>query len=237
MGKGVLPLSSLQFRHFRGPNHQPDLPHHGFRHPGPDGPKLCIVMIGTNNTGYFKGGEAPEKTAMGIPVPLNTCWSGFRTPTSSCWAFSRAAQAPRTSCASTTTASTPFWPSASCPAPLTPTSTGAFWTPPANCSPASAGTTCTLRKKATPSGRTPCCPISKNTANSILSHPQRMTVGMPPSASHACGSGTYLSINDEAYAATTVQPSFLKLRSWSLKSTAHVHQFIFPGGSALNAYE
>jgi hypothetical protein len=64
-----------------------------------------------------------------------------------------------------------------------------------------------------------------------------MTGGMPPSASHACGSGTYLSINDEAYAATTVQPSFLKLRSWSLKSTAHVHQFIFPGGSALNAYE
>ena len=29
-------------------------------------PKLCIVMIGTNNTGHFKGGEAPEKTAMGI---------------------------------------------------------------------------------------------------------------------------------------------------------------------------
>ena len=29
-------------------------------------PKLCIVMIGTNNTGYFKGGEAPEQTAMGI---------------------------------------------------------------------------------------------------------------------------------------------------------------------------
>ena len=29
-------------------------------------------------------------------MPLNTCWSGSRTPTSSCWAFSRAAQAPRT---------------------------------------------------------------------------------------------------------------------------------------------
>lgn len=80
-------------------------------------------------------------------------------------------------------------------------------------------------------------PYIKNTANSFLSHPQRMTVGMPPSASHAYGSGTYLSINDEAYAARTVQPSFLKLQSWSLKSTAHVHQFIFPGGSALNAYE
>ena len=64
-----------------------------------------------------------------------------------------------------------------------------------------------------------------------------MTVGMPPSASHAYGSGTYLSINDEAYAARTVQPSLLNLQSWSLKSTAHVHQFIFPGGSALNAYE
>lgn len=34
-------------------------------------------------------------------------------------------------------------------------------------------------EKATPSGRTPCCPISKNTANSFLSHPQRMTGGMP----------------------------------------------------------
>ncbi len=29
----------------------------------------------------------------------------------------------------------------------------------------------------------------------------------------------------------------LNLRLWSLKSTTHVHQFIFPGGSALNAYE
>ena len=34
--------------------------------PAQTDPKLCIVMIGTNNTGYFKGGEAPEKTAMGI---------------------------------------------------------------------------------------------------------------------------------------------------------------------------
>ena len=176
--------------------------------PAQTDPKLCIVMIGTNNTGYFKGGEAPEKTAMGILGTVEHLLVRFPDTHVSCWAFSRAAQAPRTSCASTTTASTPFWPSASCPAPLTPTSTGAFWTPPANCSPASAGTTCTLRKKATPSGQTPCCPISKNTANSFLSHPRRMTVGMPPSASHACGSGTYLSINDEAYAATTVQPSF-----------------------------
>lgn len=34
--------------------------------PAQTDPKLCIVMIGTNNTGHFKGGEAPEKTAMGI---------------------------------------------------------------------------------------------------------------------------------------------------------------------------
>ena len=34
--------------------------------PAQTDPKLCIVMIGTNNPGYFKGGEAPEKTAMGI---------------------------------------------------------------------------------------------------------------------------------------------------------------------------
>ncbi|MFR4416536.1 MAG: hypothetical protein ACLT8E_03600 [Akkermansia sp.] len=30
-------LPSLQLRHFRRPDHQPDLPHHGFRHTGPDG--------------------------------------------------------------------------------------------------------------------------------------------------------------------------------------------------------
>ena len=64
MGKGVLPLSSLQFRHFRGPNHQPDLPHHGFRHPGPNGPQT--LHRHDRHQQYFKGGEAPEKTAMGI---------------------------------------------------------------------------------------------------------------------------------------------------------------------------
>lgn len=34
--------------------------------PAQTDPKLCIVMIGTNNTGHFRGGESPEKTAMGI---------------------------------------------------------------------------------------------------------------------------------------------------------------------------
>lgn len=34
--------------------------------PAQTDPKLCIVMIGTNNTGHFKGGEDPEKTAIGI---------------------------------------------------------------------------------------------------------------------------------------------------------------------------
>ncbi|QWO91216.1 hypothetical protein J5W64_02060 [Candidatus Akkermansia timonensis] len=29
--------------------------------PAQTDPKLCIVMIGTNNTGHFKGGEDPEK--------------------------------------------------------------------------------------------------------------------------------------------------------------------------------
>ncbi len=29
-------------------------------------PKLCIVMIGTNNTGHFKCAQAPEATAMGV---------------------------------------------------------------------------------------------------------------------------------------------------------------------------
>lgn len=52
--------------------------------PAQTDPKLCIVMIGTNNTGHFKGGEAPEKRPWEFWVPLNTCWSGSRTPTSSC---------------------------------------------------------------------------------------------------------------------------------------------------------
>ena len=34
--------------------------------PAQTDPNLCIVMIGTNNTGHFKGGEDPEKTAIGI---------------------------------------------------------------------------------------------------------------------------------------------------------------------------
>ena len=34
--------------------------------PAQTDPKLCIVTIGTNNTGHFKGGEDPEKTAIGI---------------------------------------------------------------------------------------------------------------------------------------------------------------------------
>ncbi|MDH3068003.1 GDSL-type esterase/lipase family protein [Akkermansia sp. N21169] len=29
-------------------------------------PKVCVVMIGTNNTGHYKCGEAPEKTAIGV---------------------------------------------------------------------------------------------------------------------------------------------------------------------------
>ena len=57
-------------------------------------------------------------------------------------------------------------------------------------------------------GRRRAALYQKNTANSFLSHPRRMTGGRGHSDSHACGSGTYLSINDEAYAATTVQPSF-----------------------------
>lgn len=34
--------------------------------PAQQDPKLCIIMIGTNNTGHFKGAEPPEKTALGI---------------------------------------------------------------------------------------------------------------------------------------------------------------------------
>lgn len=34
--------------------------------PAQQAPKLCIMMIGTNNTGHFKGQESPEATALGI---------------------------------------------------------------------------------------------------------------------------------------------------------------------------
>lgn len=34
--------------------------------PAQTDPKLCIVMIGTNNTGFFRTGETPEKTALGV---------------------------------------------------------------------------------------------------------------------------------------------------------------------------
>ncbi len=34
--------------------------------PSTTDPKVCVVMIGTNNTGHYNGGEAPEKTAIGI---------------------------------------------------------------------------------------------------------------------------------------------------------------------------
>lgn len=34
--------------------------------PAQTDPKLCIVRIGSNNTGHFKGKEAPEKMTMGI---------------------------------------------------------------------------------------------------------------------------------------------------------------------------
>lgn len=66
MGKGVLPLSSCNFgiSGDQTTNLIYRITDSGI--PAQTDPKLCIVMIGTNNTGHFKGGEAPEKTAMGI---------------------------------------------------------------------------------------------------------------------------------------------------------------------------
>ncbi|WP_455563377.1 GDSL-type esterase/lipase family protein [Akkermansia massiliensis] len=40
-------------------------------------PKLCIVMIGTYNTGQFKGAEAPVKTARGILGAADRLQVGF----------------------------------------------------------------------------------------------------------------------------------------------------------------
>lgn len=74
MGKGVLPLSSLQFRLSgdQTTNLIYRITDSGI--PAQTDPKLCIVMIGTNNTGYFKGGEAPGKNrAWEFWVPLNNC--------------------------------------------------------------------------------------------------------------------------------------------------------------------
>lgn len=121
-------------------------------------PKLCIVMIGTNNTGHFKAGEAPEKTAIGILGARGAPAGQVPDTHVLLLGIFPAARGRRTSCASTMIKSMPSWPSANCPAPPTPISTSAFWTPQASSCPASAGTTCTLRKRVMPSGQTPCCP-------------------------------------------------------------------------------
>ena len=132
--------------------------------PAQTDPKLCIVMIGTNNTGHFKGGEDPEKTAIGILGAAQHLLVRFPDTHVLLLGIFPAAAVRKTSCASTMIKSTPLWRNANCPAPLTSTSTSVFWTPPAGFCPASAGTTCTSRKKATPSGQTPYSPTSRNTA-------------------------------------------------------------------------
>lgn len=76
--------------------------------PAQTDPKLCIVMIGTNNTGHFKGGEDPEKRPSASWGWRSTCWCASRTRTYCFWEFSPAAAARKTSCASTMIKSTPL---------------------------------------------------------------------------------------------------------------------------------
>lgn len=43
----------------------------------PHPPKVCVIMIGTNNTGHFKAKESPEETAKGILAIARKCTDTF----------------------------------------------------------------------------------------------------------------------------------------------------------------